>query len=198
VNVVQPSSITFKREENRGFLIKLAACAAIACSSPPRDDVASAAKPAENQVLFEGVRIDRWEEDRLRYRARIRSVRLDRESGHVLGETVAADVLDRQGETEARVTAPRMTSDLRSRRVRLLDGVVITDRQRRTLRSETLDYDSAADRMETSEPVQIEGDNFRATGRRLFGQPREGHLEVDGPTTATVTPAGATSSRGAR
>ena len=140
-------------------------------------------------MLFEQVRIDRWEQDRLRYRARIRSVRLDRDSGHMIGETVDIESLDRTAQVDARVTAPRMVSDLRSRLVRLEGGVVAVDRDRRTLRSETLQYDSGADRLETSAPVEIEGDNFRALGRRLTGQPRAGHLEVEGPSTATVTSA---------
>jgi LPS export ABC transporter protein LptC len=192
VNVVQPSSITFKQERNRGFLIHLSLLASVACSTPRPDD-ASETKPAENQVLFEQVRIERWEQDQLRYRARIETVRLDRDSGHMTGEIVSVDALDREAQIQARVTAPRMVSDLRSRQVRLEGGVRIVDREKRTLRSETLDYDSGADQMETSTPVEIEGENFRARGRRLYGQPRAGALEVEGPTTATVT-----SSRDAR
>lgn len=189
MNVVQRSSITFKQEQTRGFLIVLA-IVTVSCSTAPREDERDrSSEPAEHQVLFEGVRIDRYEQDRLRYRALIRSARLDRESGHLAGETVAADSLDDDAQIDARVTAPRMLSDLRSRRVRLEDGVVITDRAGRTLRTETLDYDSAADRLETSAPVRIEGENFHATGGRLTGQPRAGQLEVEGPTTATVTAA---------
>jgi LPS export ABC transporter protein LptC len=168
-------------------LIKLATLAALSCSTPARDESAGS-KPAENQVLFEDVRIDRWEQDRLRYRAYLGSVRLDRESGHVLGESVRADVLDREARIETRVTAPRLVSDLRSRLVRLEQGVVVRDEAGRTLRTETLQYDSGADQLETSAPVEIEGDNFRANGGRLSGQPRAGQLEIEGPTTGTITP----------
>ena len=167
-------------------MIKLATLASVSCTTPVRDD-APGSKPAEHQVLFEEVRIDRWSQDRLRYRARIRSVRLDRESGQVTGETVSADVLDRAAQIEAQVTAPRMVSDLRSGDVSLEAGVAVTDRDRRTLRTETLRYDSSGDRLETSAPVEIEGENFRAKGGRMTGQPRAGQLFVDGPTTATVT-----------
>lgn len=175
-------------------MISLATLAATSCSTPARDEEVGS-KPAEHQVLFEGVRIERWEQDRLRYRARIRNARLDRDSGHVTGETVRADVLDEAAQVEARVTAPRMVSDLRSGRVSLESGVAVTDRDRRTLRTETLRYDSRADQLETSAPVEIEGENFRASGGRLSGQPRGGRLFVEGPSTATVTPA---SSRDAR
>ncbi len=194
MNVVQPSTIAFKQERNRGFLIKLAVVASLGCSTSPRAVPTGRTKPAENQVFFEGVRVDRFEKDHLRHRARIRTARLDRDSGQVLGETIEAEVLDQDTVVEARVTAPRMVSDLRSRQVQLEGGVEIRDRAGRTLRTETLQYDSSADRLETSAPVEIEGDNFHATGGRLTGQPRKGELEVEGAASATISDPG----RGAR
>jgi LPS export ABC transporter protein LptC len=187
VNVVHLSSITFKRERNRGFLIKLAIVSTVACSPRTRDAADVGPNPEANQVLFEGVRIDRFEKDRLRTRARIRSARLDRESGHVTGGSVEAEVYDETSALEARVTSPRMVSDLRSHVVRLEEGVVITDRVGRTLRTETIQYDSSADRLETSAKVEIDGDNFHAKGGRMTGQPRAGLLELEGPTTSSLS-----------
>lgn len=172
----------------KGFLIKAAFLAMNACSSgSSAKEAGSGGAPAENQVLFDGVRVDRFERDRLRHRAHLAQARLDRASGTVTGEVVEAQALEGE-EVRAEVRAPRMRSELKSRTVTLEGGVTVTDHEGKTLRTETLTYDSARDWLETSAPVSIEGENFHATGGRLTGHARAGRLEVEGPAAGRVLP----------
>lgn len=169
------------------FLLFLAASCTL---DPPRKEtLVEGLPPTENIVQLKGVAIDRFERDRLRTRAELREAHIDRERGTIAGEDVAIRVLDEAGDTTAAIRAPRGRAQHGS--AVLEGGVVLTDRDQRVVRSETMVYDGANDQISVPGPVTIEGSNFRASGASLIGMRRDQLIDVTGPLTATVSSQGA-------
>lgn len=153
---------------------------------PPDDPV-----DGERVVLRE-VLLERFEDDRLASRSRVATLYLERAEGLARGEGVQVEVVDREAgpraPPRAQISAPRGQSLLRTRVVTLEGGVTLTDADGRVLTTDAASFDAVADHLESHGPVTLSGENFRATGARLVGQPGRGHLEVEGPVRGTITP----------
>jgi LPS export ABC transporter protein LptC len=149
----------------------------------------TSARTKSQEALLEGVRIDRYENDRLRYHVNLVHASLDRETDVATGEGVEIEVLEKDTSAlKARITAPRGKSALRSKVIDLWDGVVMKDVEGRTLKGDAMTYDAASDRLTSQGPVTLEGDNFRAVGVSLSGQPQKGVLDVAPPVRAHIEP----------
>jgi hypothetical protein len=169
----------------------MGACAA--CAGPPTGaglPLPTDPRTAGHLAELDGVLIDRFDRDQIHYRARVERVHFDRQGGVATGEGVAVDVLEKDDpkSTKVHVTAPRGKSVLRSRVVTLEGGVVMHDRDGRTMKTEAATYDAPADHLDAPGDVTLEGDNFRAQGASLTGKPMAGTLEVGGPARAHVDP----------
>jgi hypothetical protein len=195
-----------------------------ACSTPPTG--AGLPPPTDPRTVghlaeLDGVTLDRFEDDRLRYRATIDHVHFDRTSGIARGEGVAVGILEKEPDSrvpgraerslraqrgtptrpddpenrarfiKVHVEAPRGESALKARTVKLEGGVVINDLDGRTMRTELATYDAPSDQLEAPGEVTLEGANFRAVGASLHGKAVAGAFEVGGPAHAHIEPRGA-------
>jgi lipopolysaccharide export system protein LptC len=152
---------------------------------PPRKQtLVEGLPPTENVVELENVAIDRFEVDRLSARARLAKAHIDRARGVILGEEVAISVLDEVGEQTADIRAP--VAKAKAGTAVLEGGVVLTDREGRVVRTETMIYTSASDTITAPNAVTIDGENFHARGASLVATRRAQLINVAGPVTATV------------
>lgn len=149
---------------------------------------------AGEAARLDGVSIERFEADRLIFKAEVESAELDRGSGSATGRGVVIRVFDREGsasgnvEERARVQAPLAAADLRARSLTLEGGVVIRDREGRRMFTERVTYDAPSEIVSAPRPVDLEGDNFRARGASLVGHRIDEVLEIGGAVSATVAP----------
>lgn len=170
-----------------GFALLLA-LALPACSVEPSRPVSGTSK---HEVVLSGVKVDRFEGDRIRYRATLRELRLDRIDGRVRGAALTVDVLGDEGETapRARLFAPEASTRLGSDTIELGGGVRIVDAEARVLSSERMRYTGSDGRLVTEAPVTLEGENFRARGRALGATKDSRVVEVLGPIEARAVAA---------
>lgn len=158
----------------------------VACNPPP----VTAVPTARQQVLLEGVIIDRFEGDRLRDRTAVRRAELDRASGVVRGDQVRTELYGATGPLVPRgeLSAEHATSELGPGRVTLEGGVRLADPEGRVVRTERLVYEGPSERISTDAVVSLEGQNFRAQGQGLVGQLDQGIIEIGAPLSARVEP----------
>ena len=142
-----------------------------------------------HSVVLMGVRFDRFEQDILRYRARLRSLRFDRSSGEIEGAAIEAVVLDPETRTaQTVISAPVGRARKQANEIVLSGGVQAVDRDARTLATDAAVYLVDKDLLTSTSTVTLFGDNFTARGRRLHGHPKVGRLEIEGPLRARVVP----------
>lgn len=155
------------------------------CSEP----VPHRAGPTRNQVEVEGVRLDRWEKDELRHRARAASARFDRSRRHVEANSVEIDAFDHpSGVRTARASAPNAAIDLKTDAITLFGGVTIADREGRTVETSTVVYQPKAGLARAPGPVVVRGSNFEAHAPSLELDVNQKTLKAPGKISAQIKP----------
>jgi lipopolysaccharide export system protein LptA len=158
-------------------LVWMAGCSV----DPPRKVTLAEEVPRGGQVVeLDGVTVDRFRKDRLASRARLEQATLDREKNTLEGTGIRV-----VAET-ATITAPRGHGELGDKAV-VLEGGVVMINEGHTVRSDRMIYDAAKETITAPGEVTVEGENFRARGRSLVMKRNEQLLEIEGPTTATIT-----------
>ena len=163
----------------------LLACAACERATPAV--VPPQASP--NQIVVQGVVLDRWAADQHRYRATAQRARIDRGTGRVRAERIVVRAYDAAGEVSARIEAMTATGTVDGETFELSGGVRLTDARARVLEAERAAVDVGTDRFRAPAPVKLRGDNFTATGGAMDVRMSEGRVRVAGPVRARVGPA---------
>lgn len=168
--------VSVRRQLPKLVILSLACQACLA--REPRARVMAEGAPTPDEVRLDGVRLERWVDDRLGYSARATTASIQRRT-----QLVTAKHVRIEGDRST-ITADEASGVASGGKVTFNGHVLVVDDQGRRLETDRAIYDPQTDRLTAPGEVRLSGRNFVATGATLDAKLGLKTIDVDGPVQA--------------